>query len=75
MPDRRSDRRISFDHGVPTQIVAIDGTWQRRCVMQDVSELGAKFTVIGSVKGPNLKEFFYCCQRRARRTVVASWPG
>jgi hypothetical protein len=39
-------------------MMAIDGTWRRDCIMEDVSEGGAKLTVEGSVEGLHLKEFF-----------------
>jgi hypothetical protein len=39
-------------------MMGIDGTWRRDCVMEDVSETGAKLTVEGSVEGLQLKEFF-----------------
>ncbi len=38
--------------------MAIDGTWRRSCTMEDVSESGARLTVVdGSVQGLALKEF------------------
>ena len=39
-------------------MMGIDGTWRRDCMMEDVSETGAKLTVEGSVEGLHLKEFF-----------------
>ena len=39
-------------------MMGIDGTWRRDCIMEDVSETGAKLTVEGSVEGLHLKEFF-----------------
>jgi len=38
--------------------MAIDGTWRRNCVMDDVSQTGARLTVDSSIAGLNLKEFF-----------------
>jgi hypothetical protein len=38
--------------------MAIDGTWRRNCIMDDVSEIGAKLTIEGSIEGLQLKEFF-----------------
>ena len=34
------------------------GTWRRDCIMEDVSETGARLTVVGNIEGLNLKEFF-----------------
>jgi hypothetical protein len=39
-------------------MMAIDGTWQRECTLNDVSDTGAKLTVASSIKGLSLKEFF-----------------
>jgi hypothetical protein len=39
-------------------MMAIDGTWRRNCLMEDVSEGGAKLTIQGSLEGLHLKEFF-----------------
>lgn len=39
--------------------MAFDGTWRRSCTMEDVSDGGARLTVVeGSVQGLPLKEFF-----------------
>ena len=43
---------------IAAHMMGIDGTWRRDCVMEDVSETGAKLTVEGSVEGLHLKEFF-----------------
>lgn len=56
--ERRNGGRVTFERGIPAHMMAIDGTWRRQCLMQDVSEIGAKLTVVGSVEGLNLKEFF-----------------
>ena len=56
--DRRKGERITFERGIPAHMMGIDGTWRRNCVMEDVSESGAKLTVDGSVEGLHLKEFF-----------------
>ena len=44
--------------GLRAHMMGIDGTWRRECMMEDVSENGAKLTVEGSVEGLHLKEFF-----------------
>jgi hypothetical protein len=38
--------------------MAIDGTWRRDSIMEDVSETGAKLTLEGSIEGLQIKEFF-----------------
>ena len=56
--ERSKGDRVTFERGIPAHMMGIDGTWRRNCVMDDVSETGAKLTVDGSVEGLNLKEFF-----------------
>jgi hypothetical protein len=57
--EQRKQRRVIFERGYPVNIMAIDGTWRRSCTMVDVSEGGARLTVVdGSVQGLALKEFF-----------------
>ena len=56
--ERRRGERVVFGRGFPAHMMAIDGTWWRECVMEDVSETGAKLTIEGSVEGLHLKEFF-----------------
>jgi len=58
MVERRTGERVVFERGFPAHMMGIDGTWRRSCIMEDISETGAKLTVDGSVEGLNLKEFF-----------------
>jgi hypothetical protein len=50
--------RIQFTHGVFASMLGIDGTWRRACVIEDVSDGGAKLKVEGSLTGLPLEEFF-----------------
>ncbi len=56
-------------------MMGIDGTWRRECMMEDVSETGAKLTVEGSVEGLHLKEFFLLLSSTglAYRRCELSW--
>lgn len=56
--ERRAGQRVVFERGFPAQMMGIDGTWRRGCILEDVSEIGAKLTVESSIEGLNLKEFF-----------------
>lgn len=56
--ERRRGDRITFERGIKAHMMGIDGTWRRNCVIEDVSQTGARLTVEGSVEGLNLKEFF-----------------
>ena len=42
--ERKSDR-VRFEHRYPMNLMGVDGTWRRSCVMLDVSETGAKLEV------------------------------
>ena len=56
--DNRKNARVNFEHGVTVQMMAIDGTWRRDCIMQDASDSGARLIVQGPLEGLELKEFF-----------------
>ena len=56
--ERQRGDRVVFERGFPAHLMGIDGTWRRNCLVEDISETGAKLTVEGSVEGLNLKEFF-----------------
>jgi hypothetical protein len=73
--ERRKGDRVTFERGIPAHMMGIDGTWRRDCVMEDVSENGAKLTVDGSVEGLNLKEFFLLLSSTglAYRRCELSW--
>src|SRR3981189_2037660 len=55
--DRKSGR-VDFERGIDVQIMGIDGTWRRDCMMFDVSQTGARLCIEGSFEGLDLKEFF-----------------
>lgn len=56
--EQRKSRRVVFEPGYDAHMMAIDGTWRRSCVIEDVSDTGAKLSVESSIKGLPLKEFF-----------------
>jgi hypothetical protein len=56
--NQRKSPRVNFERGVRVQMMAIDGTWRRDCVMQDASDNGARLRVEGSLEGLELSEFF-----------------
>ncbi len=55
--DRKS-ARVDFERGIHVQIMGIDGTWRRACVMIDVSQTNARLCIEGPFEGLDLKEFF-----------------
>jgi hypothetical protein len=48
--------RVQFDHPLQAQLMAIDGTWCRECLVVDVSETGARIALTGPAA--ELNEFF-----------------
>jgi hypothetical protein len=56
--ERRNFDRVLFGRGYTARIMAIDGTWERQCRIGDVSEIGAKLTIQGTVDGIDTREFF-----------------
>src|ERR1700761_3162062 len=56
--ERRNFGRVLFGRGYTARIMAIDGTWERECRIGDVSEVGAKLSINGSVNGIDTREFF-----------------
>jgi len=54
---RKSDR-VAFARGLSARMVAVDGTWHRKCTLLDISDTGARLLVEDSFDGLNLKEFF-----------------
>jgi hypothetical protein len=56
--ERRQVNRVRMGNGYTAQITAIDGTWQRDCRINDVSDTGAKLNIFGSIDSIDTKEFF-----------------
>ena len=55
---RTGGPRIRFDHERPAQMMAIDGTWRRDCIIEDVGEGGARLSLGDAITGLQLTEFF-----------------
>ncbi len=55
---KREASRVRFENGFDANIMGVDGTWHRKCFVEDVSQTGAKVTVVGPVEGLTLDEFF-----------------
>jgi hypothetical protein len=72
---RRKKSRVEFSRGIDVQMVAIDGTWSKSCVMLDAAVGGAKLFVADSVEGISLKEFFLVLSAtgRAFRRCELAW--
>ncbi len=73
--EQRKAHRIVFERGFAANMMAIDGTWQRPCTMEDVSNTGARLTVDGSVQDLAMKEFFLVLSTmgKAYRRCQLAW--
>jgi PilZ domain len=56
--EKRASPRVRFDHERPAQMMAIDGTWRRDCVVENIGEGGARLSVGDTIPGLLLTEFF-----------------
>jgi hypothetical protein len=56
--EKRAGPRVKFEHDLPAQMMAIDGTWRRECIIDNVSDGGARLTVGDSIIDLRLTEFF-----------------
>jgi len=55
--DRRAER-VQLEHRHPVNLMGVDGTWRRKCVMLDVSTTGARLEVEGTLDVLQAQEFF-----------------
>lgn len=55
--DRKAER-VRLEHRHPVNLMGVDGTWRRQCILLDVSETGARLQVEGTVDVLKAKEFF-----------------
>ncbi len=73
MIEQRKTNRFTFEKSLEATIVSIDGTWSRKCLVEDVSDSGAKVTLEAPLKPSASDEFFLvftkmgCVYRRCQR--------
>ena len=53
--ERRAERK-RLEHKYPINLMGVDGTWRRSCVLLDVSETGGKLEVEGTIDVLKAKE-------------------
>ena|ERR1700759_4176909 len=56
--ESRGSLRVKFEHAHPVNLMGVDGTWRRSCVLLDVSQSGAKLEIEGSPDVLRAREFF-----------------
>jgi hypothetical protein len=54
----RKSERVHLEHRYEVNLMGVDGTWRRRCVLLDVSATGARLEVEGSLEVLKAGEFF-----------------
>lgn len=54
----RKSERVRLDHQRPVNLMGVDGTWRRNCLLLDVSSTGARLDVDGTLDVLQAKEFF-----------------
>ena len=72
--DRRSER-VRMEHSRPVNLMGVDGTWRRSCVLLDVSATGARLEVEGTLEVLGVQEFFLLLSSTglAYRRCELSW--
>lgn len=60
----RKAERVHFEHRYPVNLMGVDGTWQRTCILLDVSQTGAKLEVDGPLDVLRAQEFFLLLSSR-----------
>jgi hypothetical protein len=56
--ESRKATRVQFDQLHPVNLMGVDGTWRRSCVLLDVSQSGARLEIEGSPDVLRAREFF-----------------
>ena len=56
--DNRKTDRVHFQHVHRVNLMAVDGTWRRSCVLRDISASGARFEINGSTDVLQARQFF-----------------
>jgi len=55
---QRKSERVHLQHERAMNLMGVDGTWRRACILKDVSETGARLEVEGSTDVLKAREFF-----------------
>jgi hypothetical protein len=56
--ENRRAARVQFEQVHAVNLMGVDGTWRRSCVLLDVSQTGAKLEIEGSPDVLRAREFF-----------------
>jgi len=61
--DRKAER-VRLETRYPVNLMGVDGTWRRSCVLLDVSKTGARLEVDGALDVLRAQEFFLLLSSR-----------
>ncbi|MCS3449055.1 MULTISPECIES: PilZ domain-containing protein [Bradyrhizobium] len=61
--DRRAER-VRLETRYPVNLMGVDGTWRRSCILLDVSQSGARLEVDGTLDVLKAQEFFLVLSSR-----------
>jgi hypothetical protein len=56
--ENRKAPRVQIEHSHAVNLMGVDGTWRRSCVLLDISDTGARLEVEGPVNVLQAREFF-----------------
>jgi hypothetical protein len=56
--ENRKASRVQLEHAPTVNLMGVDGTWRRSCILLDISDTGAKLAVEGPVNVLQAREFF-----------------
>jgi hypothetical protein len=55
--ENRKAPRVEIEHSHPVNLMGVDGTWRRGCILLDISDTGARLEVDGPVNVLQAREF------------------
>jgi CII-binding regulator of phage lambda lysogenization HflD len=55
---KRKADRVHFQRAHQANLMAVDGTWRRSCLLHDISSTGARIEVEGTTDVLQVQEFF-----------------
>lgn len=57
--NKRTTKRVALDQDFNSTLIGIDGTWQKRCRIEDISDSGARIKVFQPIGARMRNEEFF----------------
>lgn len=57
--NKRTKKRVALDQAFNSALIGIDGTWQKRCRIEDISDSGARIKVFQPIGARMRDEEFF----------------